>query len=320
MCSDRSGPWSMYCPHPEGIVVTRPTRADAAGRAYLDLQNLARRQGRQTQTLMVTYVLERFLARLEVSGYADRFVLKGGMLLAAWDARRATVDADFLARNLNVDAESILRRVVEIAELPAPVEDGVEFRPDTATVNIIREGDLYGGVRIAMDAYTAGAIVILRLDVSTGDPVVPPPSVVDYPTLLKEHPRLSILGYPLPVVLAEKLCTAVELGAGNTRVRDYADIWTLTRSQDVTAADLLVALAATSRHREVILRPLADVIDDYGADRARAYGVYGRRRGPDAVKLPGGFAQVVNDVIAFADPVLASEVTRDAVWTAQSAG
>jgi len=103
--------------------VTHPTRADAGGRAYLDLQNLARRQGRQTQTLMVIYVLERFLARLEVSGYADRFVLKGGMLLAAWDARRATVDADFLARHLNLDEESILRRVIEIAALPAPVED-----------------------------------------------------------------------------------------------------------------------------------------------------------------------------------------------------
>jgi len=97
--------------------VTRTTRADAGGRAYLDLQNLARRQGRQTQTLMVIYVLERFLARLQVSGYADRFVLKGGMLLAAWDARRATVDADFLARNLNLDEESVLRRIVEIAAL-----------------------------------------------------------------------------------------------------------------------------------------------------------------------------------------------------------
>ncbi len=69
--------------------MTRPTPADASGRAYLDLQNLARRQGRQTQTLMVIYVLERFFARLEVSEYADRFVLKGGMLLAVWDARPA---------------------------------------------------------------------------------------------------------------------------------------------------------------------------------------------------------------------------------------
>ena len=268
---------------------------------------------------MVIYVLERFFARLEVSEYADRFVLKGGMLLAAWDARRATVDADFLVRNLNLDVESVLRRVVEIAALPAPVEDGVEFHPETVTASSIRDGDLYGGFRIAMDATVAGAVVKLRLDISTGDPVAPPPTFVEYPTLLDGHPRLSILGYPLPVVLAEKLCTAVELGAGNSRVRDYADIWTLTRSHDITAADLLTALAATSEHRGVALRPLADVIGDYGRDRAGAYTAYRRRLGPDAAKLPGTFEQVVDDVIAFADPALASEVASRAVWAALSA-
>ena len=299
--------------------MAHPTRADAGGRAYLDLQNLARRQGRQTQTLMVIYVLERFLARLEVSGYADRFVLKGGMLLAAWDARRATVDADFLARHLNLDEESILRRVIEIAALPAPVEDGVEFRTDTATTNTIRAGDVYGGVRIAMDAAVAGAVVKLRLDISTGDPVAPPPTIVDYPTLLRDHPRLNVLGYPLPVVLAEKLCTAVELGAGNSRVRDYADIWTLTRGHDITASDLLMALAATSKHRNVPLRPLAEVIGDYGVVRAGAYTAYRRRLGPDAAKLPEDFAQVVDDVTTFADPALASDVPSRAIWTALSA-
>jgi hypothetical protein len=66
------------------------------------------------------------------------------MLLAAWDARRATVDADFLVRNLNLDEDSVLRRIVEIAALPASVEDGVEFRPDTVTANSIRDGDLHG--------------------------------------------------------------------------------------------------------------------------------------------------------------------------------
>jgi Nucleotidyl transferase AbiEii toxin, Type IV TA system len=268
---------------------------------------------------MVVYVLERFLARLEVSGYSDRFVLKGGMLLAAWDARRATVDADFLVRNLNLDEDAVLRRVVEIAALPAPVEDGVEFRPDTVTASSIRDGDLYGGFRIAMDATVAGAVVKLRLDISTGDPVAPPPTVVDYPTLLNEHPNLSILGYPLPVVLAEKLCTAVELGAGNTRVRDYADIWTLTRSHDITAADLLIALAATSEHRDVALRPLTEVIGDYGRIRAGAYTAYRRRLGPDAAKLPETFARVVDDVMAFADPALASHVASRAVWASRSA-
>lgn len=296
----------------------RPTRGDAGGRAYLDLQNLARRERRQTQTLLVMYVLERFLARLATSEHADRFVLKGGMLLAVWDARRATVDADFLARNVQVDEDAVLRRVVEVASLPALVEDGVVFHTDTATVGRIREGDLYGGVRVAMRAAVAAAEVKLRLDVSTGDPVAPPPGHVSYPTLLQRHPSVRVLGYPLSVVLAEKLSTAVELGAGNSRVRDYADVWTLTRTRDVSAVDLLTALAATSQHRGVGLRPLRDVLHDYGRARASAFVAYRRRLGPDAAKLPDSFAVVVEDVVAFADPALSGDLDAHLTWRANA--
>jgi hypothetical protein len=79
--------------------MSRPTRDTPAGRAYLDLQNRARAEARRTQELLVLYVVERWLARLSASPYADQFVLKGGMLLAAFDARRPTADADTFARN-----------------------------------------------------------------------------------------------------------------------------------------------------------------------------------------------------------------------------
>jgi hypothetical protein len=91
--------------------MTRPPVRMRAGHAYLDLQNLARGQGRPTQSLLVLYVLERFLARLAASAYAHVFELKGGMLLAVWDARRATVDGDSLARNLGVVEPTVLARV-----------------------------------------------------------------------------------------------------------------------------------------------------------------------------------------------------------------
>jgi hypothetical protein len=86
--------------------VNRPTRETAAGRAYLDLQNQARREGRGTQELLTIYVVERWLARLSRSPYLNDFVLKGGMLLAAFGSRRPTVDADALARNMNADREN----------------------------------------------------------------------------------------------------------------------------------------------------------------------------------------------------------------------
>ena len=111
--------------------MTRPTRGDGPGRAYLDLQNRARREGRGTQELLTLYVVERWLARLSDSRYAEDFVLKGGMLLAAFGQRRPTVDADTLARNLANDAETVASRVAEIAALPG--DDGVDFLTGSAS-------------------------------------------------------------------------------------------------------------------------------------------------------------------------------------------
>jgi hypothetical protein len=98
--------------------VSRQTRATPGGRAYLDLQNRARRERRPTQELQTLYVLERWLARLAASVHADEFVLKGGMLLAVFDARRPTADADLLARNLANDEETVIARVVAVAGGP----------------------------------------------------------------------------------------------------------------------------------------------------------------------------------------------------------
>lgn len=75
-------------------------RDTTAGRVYNDLRNLARRSGRSTDELMVEYVLERFLYRLAVSPLGGRFfVLKGGLLLAQFGARRMTRDIDILGRS-----------------------------------------------------------------------------------------------------------------------------------------------------------------------------------------------------------------------------
>lgn len=293
--------------------MSRPTRADASGRAYLDLQNLARHQRRPTQNLLVMYVLERFLARLAASPHVDDFVLKGGMLLATWGARRATTDVDLLVQGLPVNQDEILAIIIDIASQTPPHEDGVTFLTETVTARTIREDDLYGGVRVTMQTQVAAARVKLQLDVSTGDPVTPAPQRISYPSLLRTHSPVSMLGYPLPVVLAEKLCTAIDLGSNNSRVRDYADIWTLTGRHHLTRAGLRAALEATATHRAVPLRPLSTAIGaDYGASRSSTYTAYRRRLGPDAETLPTDWARLIAEVLAFADPLLA--VTGVRYW------
>lgn len=294
--------------------MSRPTRADAGGRAYLDLQNRGRREGRPTQELLVLYALERFLARLAASRHSGAFVLKGGMLLAAFDARRATVDADLLATGFPNDEDAALSRIREVAGTEPADDDGVVFLPQTARARVIREENLYSGVRVTMQATIATATVKIQLDINFGDPVTPGPQLIDYPALREEHPPVRILGYPMATVIAEKLCTAIDLGDTSTRVRDYADIWILTRRHDLDAADLRKALAATAHHRGVQLRRLSDAIGDLATLRADVYTAFLSRIDDDALDLPTDLSELLDDLIAFADPLLSDEPTG--IWSA----
>jgi len=290
--------------------MNRPTRASEAGRAYLDLQNRARAEGRGTQQFLTLYVVERWLARLSTSPHADKFVIKGGMLLAAYEARRPTADLDALARWIANDQGAIVSLVSDIARLP--LNDGVEYQTETATSRIIRDQAIYSGVRIAMDCAIATATVKFRLDVNFGDPVTPPPSTVALPSLRPGMEPVRVLGYPVETVLAEKIATAIALGPANTRVRDYADIYTLTGSQPVGFRTAREALLATAAHRGTTVQPLSGAAGNIADLRGRTFVAYRASLGNVGLRLPADFLTVVNAVTAFADP-LATDA-GDAAW------
>lgn len=292
--------------------MSRPTRASSAGRAYLDLQNRARREKRGTQELLTMYVVERWLARLARSPYVEDFVLKGGMLLASFGTRRPTVDADALARNMASDADAVAERVAEIAALPDR-GDGVAFDTSSTATAPIREGALYSGVRVTMVARLATAAVKLRLDINFGDPVTPAPRLVELPALRPGGDPIRVLGYPVETVLAEKLVTAIDLGVANTRVRDFADIYVLTGTQTVSSVAFREALEATAGFRGVSLRPLHDAVQGLAALRVSTYQAYRRGLGASMTDLPESFQETVSAAVAFVDPVLAG-LGDPAVW------
>jgi Nucleotidyl transferase AbiEii toxin, Type IV TA system len=281
--------------------MSSPTRATAAGQAYLDLQNQARSEGRGTQELMTLYVVERWLARLSASPYADQFVIKGGMLLAAYGARRPTADLDALARSVANDEAAVLSRVTGIACLAPRVDDGVIYRTETATARVIRDQALYAGVRIAMDCQIATATVKFRLDVNFGDPVTPAPSIVTMPPLRPVLEPVRVLGYPIETVLAEKLSTAIALGPANTRVRDYADIYTLTGSHLLAHDTARAALLATVAFRGTELAPLSASVANLVDLRRQTYIAYRASLGAAGQHLSDDFAVVVAAAAAFAD-------------------
>jgi len=294
--------------------MSRPTKGTAGGRAYLDLQNRARREQRLTQELLILYVLERWLARLAVSPYADSFILKGGMLLSALDARRPTADADLLAQHLDMDEQTTAARVQEIARVRLDEDDGVEYLPDTIRTQSIRDESLYSGVRVTMGCRIATAEVMLKLDINVGDPVTPAPRTIYLPAQRSGHPAVSVLGYPVETVLAEKACTAIALGEANTRVRDYADLYILTGKHPLTYTAMNAALVATARYRGVTLAPLSESVGLLGSIRQAAYAAFKTRLGPDGAPLPTDFSDVVAAVVAFVDPLVVQK-HEEQRWT-----
>jgi hypothetical protein len=286
--------------------VSRPTRASEAGRAYLDLQNRARADRRGTQELLTLYVVERWLARLSASAHAGKFVIKGGMLLAAYDARRPTADLDALARSTASHEDAILSVASDIAGLA--LDDGVVYQTKTATSRIIRDQALYSGVRITMDSTIATAMVKFRLDVNFGDPVTPAPAWVAIPSLRPGLEPVRVLGYPIETVLAEKIATAIALGDANTRVRDYADIYTLTGNHVVAHRTARRALLATAAYRGITVQPLSEVIRNFADLRRQTFESYRFSMGDAGLRLPADLTALVQAVTAFADPLATDAV------------
>lgn len=281
--------------------MSRVTKGTPPGDAYLDLQNQARRRGRPTQELLQLYVLEGFLARLSASDVRDRFVLKGGVLLAAFNSRRPTKDVDLAGLDVANDTDAVLALIQRVLAVSPSSQDGIEFIVETATAQVIREEDDYSGVRVHVPAQLASAKLTCHVDVNVGDPIWPSPTTVAVPRLRGGDP-IEVRGYPIQMVRAEKIVTAVQRGVANTRWRDFGDIWSLSRQHPIAADDLARAIEEVATHRTATIRPLVEVLDGY-AELGRFRWEQWRRRS-NSDHLPETFGSVVEVVISFADPVL----------------
>lgn len=287
------------------------SRETAGGRAYIDLQRRAKDSRRNTQELLQLYILEGFLARLSHSPSSKKFVLKGGVLLAAFGSRRPTRDIDLAGQNLGNSETEILALIRSVLEMHPSEDDGIEFHVDALRSEIIREDDEYSGVRVSADAQVATSRQKFHVDVSVGDPIVPSPTLVSVPRLLGGNP-IAVNGYPLHMVHAEKIVTTIQRGAANTRWRDFGDIWVLSRAHALGGTDLQTAIREVAQHRQAELIPLTDVLDGYPQLAQPRWSAWRNRQGRD--ELPEQFAGLLAEVIAFAEPAIIDNLT-DLSWS-----
>jgi len=166
------------------------------------LLKLSKANGQGFDLVLTRFGLERLLYRLSQSPHADRFVLKGAMLMMSWfdDPHRGTRDLELLGFG-DPGEEAMLATFRDI--LAQDVEDGVLFDPDTLRVGRIREELEYGGLRLRALASVGGARINLTIDIGFGDALEPEPEVVDYPVML-DPPAPRLRAYARETVIAEK--------------------------------------------------------------------------------------------------------------------
>jgi Nucleotidyl transferase AbiEii toxin, Type IV TA system len=292
--------------------VTQPSRATAAGRAYLDLRKRALAENRPVDELFQFYVLECFLDRLTATSMAERFVLKGGVLLAAFGERRPTRDIDFLVQNQDNDPDAVRSAIIQVAQVP--LDDGVVFHHETTTVTRIRDEDAYPGARVTMGTQLFSARPQFHVDVNVGDPITPPPGNVVLPRLLGGE--LIVRGYPLAMVFAEKAVTAASRGTASTRWRDFADMYMLARRHPLDGTELSQSIRDVALHRGTELVPLRQVLAGYGDIGQRQWEVWRRRQFLED-RLPALLADVVEAVAQFADPAITGTATGHA-WAPET--
>ncbi|MCE0522885.1 MAG: nucleotidyl transferase AbiEii/AbiGii toxin family protein [Methylacidiphilales bacterium] len=287
-----------------------PRNIGASVRARL--LDRARAERADFQILLTRYALERLLYRLSVSPHRDRFILKGAMLFVTWvaDPFRPTRDLDLLGHGDN-DAEDIAETFRDICAQPV-ADDGVTFDVATLTAAPIREEVEYAGVRVRTTATIAGARIAIQVDIGFGDAITPAAIDIDYPALL-DAPAPHLRAYPVETVVAEKFEALVTLGVANSRLKDFYDLWVISRTFELRQAALVEAVQRTFERRGTVIPSdipvgLTDEFAEAWAAQWRAF--LGRDR---MAAAPDAFAVIVAHLRAFLMPLVVG-VNEERIW------
>ena len=220
------------------------------------IRNIAKQKNIPAQVILQNYMFERLLVRLSASRYKEKFVLKGGMLVASIVGldNRATMDLDTTLKNLPLTPEAIRGALEEVCGIA--FDDGVTF--EIGTISPIREDDIYGGYRVMLNAKFDTLLTPLSIDVSTGDAITPHAVQYNFSEIFDDEKFYELWAYSIETVMAEKVETILRRSVFNTRPRDFYDAYILATTQKFDRMVFADALKATADHRGTA-QQIADV-------------------------------------------------------------
>ncbi len=283
-----------------------PHKRNFGHSVFQRLLNHARTHGENFNLLLFRYGIERLLYRLSISPHADKFVLKGANLFLVWKGQsyRVTKDADLLSYS-PADVEHITGLFRDLCQTRMEDSDGIEFKADLVTAVPIREEQAYDGIRVTLVGFLHQARIPLQVDIGFGDAVTPQPERIEFPTLL-ENPPPQLLAYPRYTMVAEKFEALVRLGMANSRMKDFYDLWLISRLFKFNGSVLCDAIRNTFGRRSTPLPkglPKA-FTDEFRQDTQKQtqWRAFIRKSKPE--DIPGDFDVVIDKVAVFLMPVV----------------
>ena len=221
---------------------------DIAASVLAKLKNKAKASGISYQQCLQLFFQEEFLRRLAGSEYAQNFVLKGGLFIYTLTnfESRATVDVDFLMRGLSND----LARMDAIIGEILPVDTGNDFvtfkAGKTQPIEVQRK---YHGVSTKIIGCIKNVRVPFNVDIGVGDVIVPGAQRQAIQTQLDGYDKPEILTYSLESTIAEKFDAILQRFELTGRMKDFYDIYYLSRKFDFDGLKLQTAIQKTLRNR-----------------------------------------------------------------------
>jgi len=281
--------------------MTTPKNIPASVRQRL--LNRAKSDRRPFNELLQYYAMERFLYRLSQSVHVDRFILKGALMLRVWRSPelRPTMDIDMLGITSNQEAD-IVAQVQDI--LTVDVEtDGLAFDPASIQAERITEDADYEGIRIRFLGALGSARINMQIDIGFGDIVYPEPEESDLPTMLNS-PAPRLLCYSRESSIAEKFEAMVKLGMLNSRMKDFYDIWLLSRQYDFDGPRLTEAIRLTFERRGTKMPAEIDAFtESFIEAKQTQWAAFRKRLGQEHVPIL--FKEIAASVDSFLSPIVA---------------
>lgn len=212
------------------------------------IRNIAKKNNLLPQEILQMFLFERILERLSVSKYKDNFILKGGLLISSiiGIAERTTMDMDTTVRGIPMEEENINKIIQEIIKID--VEDGIVF--EFVKMEPIRDDDAYNNFRVHLRAVYGKVNNPMKIDITTGDKITP--AAVEYAyKMMFDDKQIPVMAYTLETILAEKYETIIRRNIGNTRARDFYDLYVLytTRKDEIRKGILKLAVEHTAQKR-----------------------------------------------------------------------